>query len=87
MLEARIIKVYCKCGEKLLRYKKRGKGFLIKIHAPRIVEDYAGIFQEKLPEGESVFCPSCGVRFATVFKINGKWVFKINQGALGVIRK
>ncbi len=71
----------------MLRYRKKSKGRLVKIHKLRITKDYTGIFSRELPEGEEVTCLSCGKRVATVRKINGKWVFKLNQGQIGMIRK
>jgi hypothetical protein len=84
----RNITIFCACGEKLVRYRKRGKGRLVKIHRLRISEDYAGVFSnDSLPEGSDISCPSCGERVATVRKVNGKWVHKMNQGQIGLIRK
>lgn len=71
----------------MLRYRKKGKGRLVKIHKLRIAKDYTGIFSKELPEGENIVCPNCEKRVATVRKINGKWVFKLNQGQIGMIRK
>ncbi len=84
----RNITIYCSCGEKLVRYRKRGKGRLVKIHRLRISEDYAKVFSnDSLPEGSDILCPTCTGRVATVRKVNGKWVHKVNQGAIGLIRK
>ncbi len=82
------ITVYCVCGNRLVRYRKRGKGRLVKIHRLRITKDYAGIFSdESLPEGSDIQCPKCGERVATVRKVGHKWVHKVNQGKIGLIRK
>ena len=82
------ITIYCKCRQKLVRYRKRGKGRLVKIHRLRISKDYSGVFSdETLPEGSDILCPSCNARVATVKKVNGKWVHKVNQGQIGLIRK
>ncbi len=78
--------MYCKCDKKLLDYRKRGPGRWIKVHSSRISKDYSGVFLQKLDKGESVFCPDCGIRLATVQNVSGKWVFKLNQGAVGKIR-
>ncbi len=78
--------LYCKCGMKLLDYRKRGPGRWIKVHKTRISKDYTGIFSVVLPKGDDIFCPSCAVRVATVRNISGKWVFKLNQGAVGKIK-
>lgn len=82
------ISIFCSCGQKLVRYRKRGKGRLVKIHRLRITEDVAGVFSDdSLIEGSEILCPSCNVRVATVRKVNGKWVHKVNQGKIGIIRK
>ena len=82
----RILHVYCKCGAFLVKYKK-GKGRrLVKIHKDRIVLDEQGVFKENLPEGTNIFCKKCEKRLATVRKINGKYVFKLNQGSIGLIK-
>ncbi len=78
--------LYCKCGLKLLDYRKRGLGRWIKVHRTRISKDYTGIFSEELPKEHSIFCPSCATRVATVQNVSGKWVFKLNQGAVGKIK-
>lgn len=86
--EFKIWTVYCKCGEKLVRYKKRGPGRLRKIHRDRISKDYSGLFlSDSTKIGTDIFCPNCKKRLATVLKVNGKYVNKINQGQLGIIRK
>ena len=80
--------VFCKCGQKLVRYRKCGPGRLRKIHRDRIATDYAGIFiNDKSEEGTDIFCPSCKNRIATVRVVSGKYVNKVNQGQLGIIRK
>jgi len=81
-------KVFCKCGEKIVLYRKKGPGRLRKIHRDRIAKDYHYLFLDNFEkEGFDIFCPSCNNRFATVKKINGKYVNKVNQGQLGIIRK
>ncbi len=80
--------VFCKCGEKLVRYRKCGSGRLRKIHRDRIAEDFTGIFiNDKSEEGIYILCPNCQNRITTVRKVSGKFVNKVNQGQLGVIRK
>lgn len=87
MNEFRIILVHCKCGAKLVRYHKRGKGRLRKIHRDRIAEDFSGIFSGNEPDGTDLFCPECNERIATVRSMQGKYIAKVNQGQLGMIRK
>ncbi len=83
-----IWKVFCKCGFKLVDYRKKGPGRLRKIHRDRISKDFTGIFlDDKSPVGTDVFCPKCQKRIATIQKVNGKYVNKVNQGQLGIIRK
>ncbi len=80
--------VYCKCGRKLVKYLKKGSGRLRKIHRDRIVKDYAGVFMDQdSPVGTSVLCPKCKERIATIRKVKGKYVNKVNQGLLGNIKK
>jgi len=83
----KIISVFCKCGEKLVRYRKGGKGRLVKIHTDRIAEDFWGIFTHKHPIGTEIFCPRCKNRIATVRMQSGKYINRVNQGQLGIIRK
>ena len=82
-----VILVHCKCGKALVKYNKGGKGRLRKIHRDRISEDIAGIFSGHEPNGSDLSCPSCQGRIATVRSMQGKFVAKVNQGQLGVIRK
>ena len=80
--------VYCECGEKLVKYRKKGPGRLRKIHRDRIAKDFTGLFfDDTSPIGTDVFCPACKNRIATIQKVNGKYVNKVNQGQLGIIRK
>ncbi len=84
----KIITISCKCGTKLLKYKKGPGRTLIKIHSDRITKDFVGIFMDDTsPEGSEIICPTCNKRFATVRVVNGKYVNKVNRGRLGIIRK
>jgi hypothetical protein len=83
----KILTVYCRCGLKLLKYKKGPGRRLLKIHRDRITEDYTGIFINDFSDkGTDILCPSCDKRIATVQIINGKYVNKVNQGQLGLTR-
>ncbi len=84
MVKRRSLEVVCKCGEPLARYKKRGKGRLVKMFFERIARDHAGIFllDPPLPLHHEIFCPSCHKRVATVQIISGKYAAKLNQGAI-----
>lgn len=55
----------------LLRYKKGGKGSLVKCYKERIVEDFTG---------GSLECPNCGVTFARETMVHGKPAFKMIGG-------
>ena len=82
-----ILTIYCRCGCKLLKYKKGPGRRLLKIHRDRITEDYTGIFINDFSDkGTDIYCPSCGNRIATVQIINGKYVNKVNQGQLGLTK-
>ncbi len=80
-----ILEVYCKCGFKLARYKKGAGRRLVKIHKDRILQDFSH-FINNYPEHTDLLCPSCKKRIATVKKINGKFVNKLNQGSIGIIK-
>ena len=83
----KILTVYCRCGERLIKYKKGPGRRLLKIHRDRITEDYSGIFiNDYSQQGTDIFCPGCNNRIATVQVINGKYVNKVNQGQLGLTR-
>ena len=83
----RVLTVFCRCGKKLLKYKKGPGRRLLKIHRDRITEDYTGIFlNDYSAKGTDIHCPSCGSRFATVQVVNGKYVNKVNQGQLGLTK-
>ena len=79
--------LYCKCGVKLVRYRKGSGRKLVKIHSNRVVSDFFNLFINKHKENTPIFCSSCKNRIATVKKINGKFVNKLNQGQVGLIRK
>ncbi|MFK7780349.1 MAG: hypothetical protein QM490_04320 [Candidatus Gracilibacteria bacterium] len=84
----KIISVWCKCGQELVKYKKGPGRRLLKIHRDRITKDYAGIFLDNFePAGSDILCPACTSRIATVQVVNGKYVNKVNQGQIGIIKK
>lgn len=71
-----------------MRYKKGPGRTLIKIHRDRITKDYAGVFgSTPAPEGTEVHCPHCKERIATIRVVGGKYIYKVNRGKLGLIRK
>lgn len=68
----RTVQIYCaKCKFQLFKYRKGGKGALVKCFKERIVEDYT------LEEG---ICPSCQKQFARDALIRGSPALKIVGG-------
>lgn len=83
-----MLNVYCKCGEKLVKYKKGPGNRLLKIHRDRIAKNFTGIFiNDYSDEGTDILCPNCNKRIATVKRIKGKYVNKLNQGQLGIVKR
>lgn len=84
MTPRRSVEVSCRCGQALARYKKGGKGRLIKMWFTRIDVDRAGIFllDPPLPLHQDIHCPSCGKRVGTVQIVRGKYAVKVNHGAV-----
>ena len=80
------IDVECHCGEPLARYRKGGKGRLVKMFLDRIVVDHVGRFvtEPPLPLHAYVYCPACAARVATVQIVRGRYAAKVNQGAVRV---
>ena len=76
--------VSCQCGQPLARYRKAGKGRLVKMFFSRIALDRAGVFLTEPPPqlGDPIFCPKCRKRVATVQVISGKYAAKLNRGAV-----
>jgi len=69
---SKTVNVFCaKCKYQLLKYRKGGKGALVKCFKERIVEDYT----EK-----PCFCPGCGCEFARDTLVRGTPAFKIIGG-------
>jgi len=80
--------IFCKCGKELIKYRKGPGRRVLKIHRDRIAKDYTGIFLDNTSvAGTDIFCPECTNRIATIQVVNGKYVNKLNQGQLGIIRK
>jgi hypothetical protein len=84
MVKQRAIEVYCQCGLLLARYRKGGKGRLVKMFLERILVDHAAIFLKNPPLSlnDSLLCPDCKKRVATIQVIKGKYAAKLNQGAI-----
>jgi len=67
-----IIQVYCsKCSSLIYKYKKIGKGSLVKCYVSRIISDEA--------KGQLV-CPKCSNEFARQILIRGKPANKLIKG-------
>ena len=79
--------LYCKCGLKLVKYRKGSGRRLVKVHSDRVSKDFQNLFVNSYPENTDILCPDCKKRIATVKKINGKYVNKLNQGQVGNIKK
>lgn len=87
MKKLRIIDVTCQCGFHLARYRKGGKGRLVKMFLSRIVVDSAKLFlkEPQLQLGDDIHCPQCEKRVATIQVIRGKYAAKVNRGAISPI--
>lgn len=84
MVKQRSIDVFCQCGQHLAKYRKGGKGRLVKMWFARILQDSTGIFLTDPPLAlhQDIFCPSCHKRVATVQLVRGRYAAKMNQGAI-----
>jgi DNA-directed RNA polymerase subunit M/transcription elongation factor TFIIS len=70
------INIFCsKCNTLLYKYRKEGRGHLIKCYKSRIAGDYT--------KGD-LKCPKCGESFAREAMIHGKPANKISQGKVYV---
>jgi len=84
----KVISVWCKCGQELVKYKKGPWRRLLKIHRDRITKDYAWIFLDNYdPAWTDLLCPNCTERIATVMVVNWKYVNKVNQWQIWIIKK
>ncbi|MGD8231790.1 hypothetical protein [Vibrio sp. TRT 1302] len=69
---SKTVDVLCaKCKSHLFKYRKGGKGALVKCFKERIVEDHTD---------KPCFCPSCGIEFARDTLVRGTPAFKIIGG-------
>ncbi|HJO04982.1 MAG TPA: hypothetical protein QGG47_13525 [Acidobacteriota bacterium] len=87
MAQRQFIDVACACGAPLARYRKSGKGRLIKMFLHKIADDRAGVFlpEPPLQLHDDVHCPACGRRVATLRMILGRPAAKVNHGAVRVV--
>ncbi|WP_394147526.1 hypothetical protein [Shewanella atlantica] len=68
----RTVDIFCaKCKAQLFKYRKGGKGALVKCFKERIVEDYTKL---------ACTCPGCGQLFARDTLVRGTPAFKIVGG-------
>ncbi|QYK02490.1 hypothetical protein [Shewanella psychrotolerans] len=68
----RTVEILCgQCKTKLFKYRKDGKGALVKCFKERIVEDYTQV---------ACICPNCQQRFARETLVRGVPAFKIIGG-------
>ncbi len=81
----RVVKVECRCGFILFKYRKIGKGKLIKCYLPRILSDYVNL-AEGIKIGTNVLCPRCDKRVGIIFGIKGVCAIKLNQGQIKPFR-
>lgn len=66
------VDIYCsQCGAQLYRYRKGGKGALVKCFVERIVQDYTR---------QPCTCPQCQAVFARETMIRGVPAYKIIGG-------
>ena len=82
---SKVIEVACLCGVVLFKYKKIGKGRLVRCYLPRILEDRVGV-PAGIALGRDVACPACASRIGTVIGIKGMRAIKLNQGQIKPFR-
>jgi len=87
MAQRQFIDVACECGTPLARYRKGGKGRLVKMFLDKVAEDRAKIFhtEQPLKLHDNIYCPTCGSRVATLHMIRGRPAAKVNQGSVRVV--
>jgi ssDNA-binding Zn-finger/Zn-ribbon topoisomerase 1 len=68
----RTVDIFCaKCRAQLFKYRKGGKGALVKCFEERIVEDFTH---------DKIHCPKCNIEFARKTLIRGTPALKIVGG-------
>jgi len=80
MSRGRVIKVECRCGQRLFKYFKGGRGRLIKCFLDQIRQDNVGLVDA--PLGARPTCPGCGKELGIVRIIRGRPALKLNQGTV-----
>ena len=84
MHTGKILTLYCKCGYKLFRYYKAGKGKIIKCFVNRLEEDFVGITGSETHS--KPLCPQCGKELGIIMMIRGEPALKLNQGTIKPLR-
>ncbi|HOH97367.1 MAG TPA: hypothetical protein PL188_03545 [Candidatus Cloacimonadota bacterium] len=84
MRTGKLTDINCRCGFKLFRYFKAGKGRIIKCMVQRIAEDYVGL--SGLENFSRPQCPQCGKELGIIMMIHGEPALKLNQGTIEPIR-
>lgn len=84
MQSGKIITLYCKCGYKLFRYYKAGKGKIIKCFVNRLTEDFVGL--QGAETHSKPLCPQCRKELGIIMMIRGEPALKLNQGTIKPVR-
>lgn len=84
MKTGKFINVDCRCGYRLFRYFKAGKGRLIKCFLHKINEDNVGMVE--MDTFHKPLCPNCSKELGIIMMIKGKPALKLNQGTIKSIR-
>lgn len=93
MAKGRVVTVECRCGQRLFKYYKGGRGRLIKCYLDEIRTDFVGIHHHGLvaahdrqaPDAQPT-CPSCGCTVGRIQIVRGRPALKINHGTVKAIR-
>jgi uncharacterized Zn finger protein (UPF0148 family) len=80
MSGGKLLDIHCKCGYKLFRYFKAGKGKIIKCFVERIENDYVGL--KGAETYSKPLCPNCGKELGIILMIRGAPALKLNQGTI-----
>ncbi|MDP3115372.1 MAG: hypothetical protein Q8M98_11485 [Candidatus Cloacimonadaceae bacterium] len=84
MKSGKIVDIECRCGFRLFRYFKAGKGRIIKCMIPRITEDFVGL--KGTQTYSKPLCPACKKELGIIMMIHGEPALKLNQGSIKSIR-
>mmetsp|Transcript_425 Transcript_425/g.499 ORF Transcript_425/g.499 Transcript_425/m.499 type:complete len:96 (+) Transcript_425:174-461(+) len=78
------IDIFCaKCNGKLYKYRKKGKGSLVKCIVQKIQKDYTAPHtsnSEPKKIHDKIVCHSCGTQFARYYLYKGKHAHKLIGG-------